>query len=63
MWPRRSHILALLTNPTGKDTFIWTSIHQQTFDAMKALMVEGVLLHILTIISHFIYVLMHLTIS
>ena len=44
MWPRRSHILALLTNPTGKDTFIWTSIHQQTFDAMKALMVEDVLL-------------------
>ena len=44
MWPRRSHILAPLTNLTGKGTFVWTSIHQQTFDAMKALMVEDVLL-------------------
>ena len=44
MWPRRSHILAPLTNLTGKGIFVWTSIHQQTFDAMKALMVEDVLL-------------------
>ena len=44
MWPRRSHILAPLTNLTGKGTFVWTSIHQQAFDAMKALMVEDVLL-------------------
>ena len=44
MWPQRSHILAPLTNLTGKGTFIWTAIHQQAFDAMKALMVEDVLL-------------------
>ena len=44
MWPRRSHILAPLTNLTGKGTFVWTAIHQQAFDAMKALMVEDVLL-------------------
>ena len=44
MWPRRSHILAPLTNLTGKGTFNWNDIHQQAFDAMKALMVEDVLL-------------------
>ena len=44
MWPRCSHILAPLTNLTGKGTFVWTTIHQQVFDAMKALMVEDVLL-------------------
>ena len=44
MWPQRSHILAPLTNLTGKGSFIWTDIHQQAFDAMKALMVEDVLL-------------------
>ena len=44
MWPWCSHILAPLTNLTGKGTFVWTAIHQQAFDAMKALMVEDVLL-------------------
>ena len=44
MWPRRSHILAPLTNPTGKGTSNWNSTHQQAFDTMKALMVEDVLL-------------------
>ena len=44
MWPRRSHILAPLTNLTGIGSFVWTSTHQQAFDAMKALMVEDVLL-------------------
>ena len=44
MWPRRSHILAPLTNLTRKGTFIWTSIHQHAIDVMKALMVEDVLL-------------------
>ena len=43
MWPRRSHILAPLTNLTGKGSFVWTSTHQQAFDAMKALIVEDVL--------------------
>ena len=44
MWPRRSHILAPLTNLTGKGTFNWNDNHQQAFDTMKALMVEDVLL-------------------
>jgi RNase H-like domain found in reverse transcriptase len=44
MWSRCSHILAPLSNLTGKGTFLWTSIHQQAFDTMKALMVEDVLL-------------------
>ena len=44
MWPCRSHILAPLTNLTGKGTFHWTPVHQKAFDAMKDLMVEDVLL-------------------
>ena len=44
MWPCRLHILAPLTDFTGKGTFHWTPIHQKAFDAMKALMVEDVLL-------------------
>ena len=44
MWPRCSHILAPLKNLTGKGTFMWTSVHQQAFDAIKALMIEDVLL-------------------
>jgi RNase H-like domain found in reverse transcriptase/Reverse transcriptase (RNA-dependent DNA polymerase) len=45
IWPRRSHILAPLTDLTGKGTFHWTPVHQKAFDAMKALMIEDVLLH------------------
>ena len=44
MWPRHSHILAPLTDLTGKGTFNWTPVHQKAFDAMKALMVKDVLL-------------------
>ena len=44
MWPCRLHILAPLTNLTGKDTFHWTPTHQKAFDTIKALMVEDVLL-------------------
>jgi len=44
MWPRCSHTLAPLTELTGKKKFIWTDVHQQAFDAMKALMVEDALL-------------------
>ena len=44
MWPRRSHILAPLTDLTGMGTFKWTLVHQKAFDAMKALMIEDVLL-------------------
>jgi RNase H-like domain found in reverse transcriptase/Reverse transcriptase (RNA-dependent DNA polymerase) len=44
MWLCRSLILAPLTDLTGKGTFNWTPVHQKAFDAMKALMVEDVLL-------------------
>jgi RNase H-like domain found in reverse transcriptase len=44
MWPRRSHIIAPLTDLTGKGTFNWTLVHQKAFDAMKAMMIEVVLL-------------------
>ena len=44
MWPQHSCILAPLTNLPGKCSFMWTSVHQQTFDALKDLMVENVLL-------------------
>ena len=47
MWPWHSHILALLTNISRKGTFKWNTIHQQAFDAMKALLVDNVLLRYL----------------
>jgi RNase H-like domain found in reverse transcriptase len=43
MWPCQSHILAPLTDLTGKGTFNWTPIYQKVFDAIKALMIEDVL--------------------
>ena len=62
IWPQRSHILAPLTNLTGKGACIWNTIHKQAFDARKAIMVEDVLfrypdhnlpLHICTDVSDF----------
>ena len=44
MWPQCSHILAPLTNLSGIGIFTWNAIHQQAFDAMKALLAEDVLL-------------------
>ena len=47
MWPRRSHILAPLTDllKTPKlKTFVWTSEHQTAFTRMKALVASGTLL-------------------
>ena len=43
MWPRRSHILAPLTDLTGK-RFIWTNVERQAFNRMKALVATDALL-------------------
>jgi hypothetical protein len=37
MWPRRSHILAPMTELTGKKQFVWEPRHQLAFEKMKAL--------------------------
>jgi aryl carrier-like protein len=37
MWPRRAHILAPLTAETGKKKFQWTSVMQDAFDKLKAM--------------------------
>ena len=44
MWPRRSHLLAPLTELTGKGTFTWTAACQKAFDEMKAMVAADVLL-------------------
>ena len=38
MYPRRSHVLAPLTELTSKKSFEWQSDHQSAFDQMKALL-------------------------
>ena len=43
MWPHRSHILAPLTDQTGKKTFTWTPEMEKTFNKMKALLVVDAL--------------------
>ena len=44
MWPRCTHVLAPLTELTGKRTFTWSLVHQQAFEHMKALIAVDALL-------------------
>ena len=44
MWPRRSHILAPLTELTGKKTFVWMDECERAFKKMKALIAADTLL-------------------
>jgi RNase H-like domain found in reverse transcriptase/Reverse transcriptase (RNA-dependent DNA polymerase) len=44
MWPHCSHILAPLTELTGKKAFVWEDKHQQAFEQMKAFIAMDVLL-------------------
>jgi hypothetical protein len=37
MWPHRSHVLAPLTEITGKNKFVWTDRQRKALDEMKAL--------------------------
>lgn len=44
MWPRRSHLLAPLTQLTGKSKFEWTPTCQTAFDEMKSIITADTLL-------------------
>jgi RNase H-like domain found in reverse transcriptase len=43
MWSHRSHILAPLTELTGKKAFVWENKHQQEFEQMKVLITTNTL--------------------
>jgi transposase InsO family protein len=45
MWPRRSHILAPLTDLLGTKTFVWTESQAKAFVEMKAVIARDTLLH------------------
>jgi hypothetical protein len=45
MWPLRSHILAPLTELTGKGKFVWETKHQESFDKMKPMIATDAMLH------------------
>ena len=45
MWPRRSHLLAPLTELTGKLMFEWTKECDEAFEAMRAMIASDILLY------------------
>jgi hypothetical protein len=44
MWPRRSHVLAPLTELTGRGAFKWTQACQKAFEEMQSILAAEVLL-------------------
>ena len=44
MWPRRSHLLAPLTELTGKSIFEWTPSCEKAFREMKSILAADVLM-------------------
>ena len=44
MWPRRSHLLAPLSNLTGKANFFWTDQCEKAFNTMISILSTDVLL-------------------
>ena len=44
MWPRRSHVLAPLTELTGKSIFEWTPSCEKAFREMKSILAANVLM-------------------
>jgi hypothetical protein len=45
MWPHRSHLLAPLTELTGKSIFEWTPCCDKAFEEMKVVMLADTLMH------------------
>ena len=43
MWPHRSHVLAPLTDQTGKNTFTWSDEMDKAFRQMKILLATDAL--------------------
>jgi hypothetical protein len=43
MWPNRSHIMAPLTDQTGKKTFTWSPEMEKAFEQMEILLVTDAL--------------------
>ena len=44
MWPRRSHLLAPLTELTGNTPFVWTPSCEKAFKEMKSIIATDALL-------------------
>ena len=44
LFPCRAHIMAPLTNITGKQNFVWNLEHQKAFDIMKSIVAADVII-------------------